>query len=82
MKKRDTSRLSVFELTEEEVHERLQPIADKLTKDLYAKSLPVVFQDDLCPTDYHFIRRYEDGRRFLVLFDVPSGKYKVLKQLA
>ena len=72
---------SVFELSEKEEEARLQAATDKVIKDLYAKGLPMVFQDDRCPTEYHFIQEYEDGRTYLVLFDIPSRDYIFVKDL-
>ncbi len=82
MEKRDTSMLSVFELTDEEEEERLQAAADKLKEEIYAKGLPLVFQDKRCPTNCHFIEAYEDGRINLVLFDIDTREHIFVKKLS
>ena len=70
MATRDTGNLSVFELTAEEEKERLQAVTGRLKKEIYAKGLPILYQDDRCPTDYHFIQEYQDGKTYLVKFDL------------
>ncbi|HMG68067.1 MAG TPA: hypothetical protein VK588_10285 [Chitinophagaceae bacterium] len=72
---------SVFDLTDEEEEERLQAVTDRLRQEIYAKGLPIVYQDDRCPTDNHYIERYEDGRTALVLFDINTRKYIPVKEL-
>ena len=81
MATRDTSNLSVFELTAEEEKERLQAVTERLKKEIYAKGLPMVYQDDRCPTDYHFIEQYQDDKTHLVKFDLWGMKYNRIKRL-
>lgn len=72
---------SVFELTAQEAQERLQAVADQVKRDLYAKGLPISYQDERCPTKDHYIHEYEDGRTVLVKLDIPGYKYIPVKEL-
>ena len=81
MATRDTSNLSVFELTTEEEEKRLQDVTERLKKEIYAKGLPIVYQDGRCPTDCHFIEQYQDGKTYLVKFDLWGMKHDRIKRL-
>ncbi|HEY4062018.1 MAG TPA: hypothetical protein VGM30_08965 [Puia sp.] len=72
---------SVFDLTDEEAEERLQIAMDNLKKEIYAKSLPIVYQDKRCPTQKHYIEAYQDGRTVLVRFDIRTREYIFVKEL-
>ena len=80
-KSKDNNFKSVFDLTDKEEEERLQAVTEKLKKEIYAKGLPIVYQDDRCPTESHFIQEYEDGRLHLVLLDIPNRNYIFVKDL-
>jgi hypothetical protein len=78
---KDSNSRSVFDLTDAEEKARLQAVTDKLKKELYAKGLPMVYQDSRCPSENHFIREFEDGRVQLVLLDIPNRNYIFVKDL-
>ena len=80
-KSKDNTPKSVFDLSEKEEGTKLQAAMDRLKKEIYAKGLPIVYQDERCPTDDHYIEAYEDGRIHLVFFDIPTRKYIFVKEL-
>jgi hypothetical protein len=82
MENEDTpDKRSIFDLNAEEREARLRPATDKVVRDLFAKGLPLTYQDDRCLAEDHFIQEYEDGRVHLVSFDIYSRKAIVIKDL-
>ena len=73
---------SIFDLSPGEIEKRMQPRLDELKKELYAKGLPITYQDERCPTEDHYIREYEDGRVHLVVLDVDNNKFVLVKDLS
>ena len=69
---------SIFDLSPEQRAARLQPATDQVKKDIFAAGLPLVYQDDRCPTDSHFIHEYEDGRVYLMLMDTDSRRFSIV----
>jgi len=80
-KSKDNKPKSVFDLSEKEEETRLQGTMDRLKKEIYANGLPIIYQDERCPSEDHYIEAYEDGRIHLVLFDIPTRKYIFVKDL-
>jgi hypothetical protein len=72
---------SIFDLTPEERPARLQPATDQVKKDIFAAGLPLVYQDDRCPTDSYFIHEYEDGRTYLMLMDIDNRTFTFITDL-
>jgi hypothetical protein len=72
---------SIFDLTPEQRAARLQRVTDQVKQATFAKGLPLVYQDERCPTEDHFIHEYEDGRTYLMILDIDSRKYTLVKDL-
>jgi hypothetical protein len=72
---------SIFDLNPEQRAARLQPATDQVKKDIFAAGLPLVYQDDHCPTESYFIHEYEDGRTYLMLMDMDTRTFTLIKDL-
>jgi len=72
---------SIFELSDEEAAARFQKTLDKLMKELFAKGLPISYQDDRCNADDLFIHEYEDGRLHLVRISADGQSHTLVKDL-
>jgi hypothetical protein len=71
----------IFGLDPAQLAKRLQPGVDAIKQKRFSKGLPLVYQDDRCPTERHYIHEYEDGRTYLMLFDANSREYTLIKDL-
>ena len=76
-----TDHRSIFDLSPEEMNDRFQKRLSELRKELFAKGLPITYQDERCPTDDHFIREFEGGTAFLAFFDVDKHEFIPIRQL-
>jgi hypothetical protein len=72
---------SVFDLTPGQEAARLQPVTDQVKADIFAHGLPLVYQDERCPTDDYFIHEYEDGRIYLMLLKDGTREFELVKDL-
>ncbi len=72
---------SVFELTQEDLDVRLLPLMNDAIAKRYDKGLPVSYRDDRCPTAWHFIHEYADGKKFLVQLDEATRDFGTIQQL-
>ena len=75
-------RRSIFNLTSEEAEQRLQPRLEELKKELFAKGLPITYQDERCPTEDHYIQEYADGSVHLAVFDEETKEFKFVKDIS
>ena len=58
---RDIHTVSICELTQEELRERLRPVAEAEKKEKFAKGGYFTYYDPLvCPTSSHFVHEYGD----------------------
>ena len=71
--------LSVFDLTPGQEAARLQPATDQVKADIFAHGLPLVYQDERCPTDDYFIHEYEDGRVYLMLMKDGTREFELVR---
>jgi len=74
-----TVKKSVFEMTPEEIHERLKPIAIKAKQDALDEGSWFSYRNELCSEDDMFIHEFKDGRKELIQIGDETGKFKVLK---
>ena len=74
-------KLSIFDLTPEQEAARLQPATDQVKATIFAHGLPLVYQDERCPTDDYFIHEYEDGRVYLMLLKDGTREFEQIKDL-
>jgi hypothetical protein len=72
---------SIFDLTPEEREAGLKVGTAAAVAAAFEKGLPVAYRDERCPSVNHFVHEYADGRQFLVLLDVDTGKEEVIKEL-
>jgi hypothetical protein len=72
---------SVFDISRKELNERFRRRLKELKGELFAKGLPLTYQDDCCPTNDFFIREYEDGTTFLAVFDRDKLEFIPVSQL-
>lgn len=69
---------SVFELSDEELQERLRPTFEAVKQQKFAKGGYITYHDPvLCPTDDHMIHEYRDRKELVKLDD--NGKASLVK---
>ena len=72
--------VSIFDLSQDELRERLRPTAEKIKKEAFAKNSYLPYYDPLvCPTTAHAVHEYRD-RKELIWVD-NTGKEHFVKTL-
>jgi hypothetical protein len=71
----------IFNLTQEELDQRLEPIVKQLIKDSFAKAGFILYRDNNCVTDADFIRKYDDGQKELVRMDRQTMEFKLIRKI-
>jgi hypothetical protein len=66
----------------ERLKARLRQAGDQVRRDFFEKGMPLTYQDERCPTEDYFILEYDDGRIHLVHFEIYTGKFTLIKNLA
>jgi len=72
---------SILDLSEEEIEERFRHRLEGLKNEIFAKGLPLTYQDERCSTPDFFIREYEDGRTFLAILDRDKLEFDSIRRL-
>ena len=71
--------LPIIDLTEEELRERLRPIAEEVTKRTWAKNGYLTYYDEtLCPDNSYSIHEYRDRKELVKLENGQSRLVKLL----
>jgi len=77
---KDLCLISVFDLSDEELTERLRPAYEKIKQEAFAKNSYLTYYDPLnCPTSAHAVHEYRD-RKELMWVD-SAGKEHFVKTL-
>jgi len=77
---KDLRLISVFELSDEELTERLRPAYEKIKQEAFAKNSYLTYYDPLnCPSTAHAVHEYRD-RKELMWID-NDGKEHFVKTL-
>jgi len=77
---RDLRSVPIFELSDEELRERLRPAYEKIKQEAFAKNSYLTYYDPLvCPTSAHAVHEYRD-RKELMWID-HTGKEHFVKIL-
>ena len=77
---KDLRSISIFELSDEELRERLRPTSERIKQEAFAKNSYLPYYDPLvCPTTAHSVHEYRD-RKELIWVD-NTGKEHFLKTL-
>ncbi len=77
---KDLSLISVFDLSDEELTERLRPAYEKIKQEAFAKNSYLTYYDPLnCPSTAHAVHEYRD-RKELMWID-SDGKEHFVKTL-
>jgi hypothetical protein len=72
--------VSIFDLSQEELRERLRPTSERIKQEAFAKNSYFTYYDpSVCPTTAHAIHEYRD-RKELMRVD-PNGKEHFVKTL-
>ncbi len=66
----------------EQLEARLRKAGDQVRRDFFERGGPLTYQDERCPTEDYFIQEYEDGRIHLMHFEIYTGKFTLIKNLA
>ncbi len=77
---KDLRSVPIFELSDEELRERLRPAYEKIKQEAFAKNSYLTYYDPLvCPTSAHAVHEYRD-RKELIWVD-HNGKENFVKTL-
>lgn len=71
----------LFDLTPNEITNRLQSVVMNVLSERKAQNLPVVYKNSLCIGRNQFIHEYPDGRKFLIRQNRNNSEEKVIRQL-
>lgn len=73
----DLRSVSIFELSEDELRERLRPAYEKIKQEAFAKNSYLTYYDPLvCPTSAHAVHEYHD-RKELMWMDQTGNEHFV-----
>ena len=76
---KDLHSVSIFDLSEEELLERLRPTSEKIKQEAFAKNSYLTYYDPLvCPDTSYAIHEYRDRRELVKL---ENGKALLVKIL-
>lgn len=76
---RDLRSIPIFELSDEELRERLRPAYEKIKQEAFAKDSYLTYYDPLvCPTSAHAVHEYRDRKELVKL---ENGKAHLIKIL-
>jgi hypothetical protein len=70
---------SILEMTPEEIHEHLKPIAQKAKQEALDSGSWYSYRNELCVEPDMFIHEFKDGRKELIKLGNQTGEFKVLK---
>ncbi|MDO3628158.1 hypothetical protein Q3A68_18265 [Mucilaginibacter sp. BT774] len=77
---KDLRSVPIFELSDEQLRERLRPAYEKIKQEAFAKNSYLTYFDPLvCPTNAHAVHEYRD-RKELIWMD-HTGKEHFVKTL-
>jgi hypothetical protein len=75
-----SSRKSVFEMSAEELRERVAPVAERIKKEAWAKNSYVTYFDEkLCPSTVFMVHEYSDRKELVRI--KPNGETQFIKTL-
>lgn len=74
-----TAKKSIFEMSPEEIHDHLKPMAEKLKQTALDSGSWYSYRNELCVEPDMFIHEFKDGRKELIQLGDETGKFKVLK---
>jgi len=72
----------IFELTDQERHDRLMPVLLEELRRTAAMNLPIIYLNKDCTQKNHFIHEYPDGRKYLIEINCENSVETILKVLA
>ncbi|HEY4198445.1 MAG TPA: hypothetical protein VGM63_23055 [Mucilaginibacter sp.] len=76
----DLRSVSIFELSDEQLRERLRPAYEAMTQKAFANDSYITYYDPaVCPTNLHMVHEYRD-RKELVRLD-ENGKALFLRNI-
>ena len=77
---KDLRSVPIFELSDEELRERLRPAYEKIKQEAFAKNSYLTYYDPLiCPTRAHAVHEYRDRKELMWMDD--NGKEHFVKTL-
>jgi hypothetical protein len=76
---RDLHSVSIFDLSEEELRERLRPTSEKIKREAFAKNSYLTYYDPLvCPDTTYAVHEYRDRKELVKLENGKSHLVKIL----
>ena len=76
---KDLRSISIFELSDEELRERLRPTSERIKQEAFAKNSYLTYYDKaLCPDTTYAIHEYRDRKELVKL---ENGKAHLVKLL-
>lgn len=66
----DLNSMSIFELSDEQLRERLHPAYEAMKMDAFSKGSYITYSDpSLCPTTSHMVHEYSDRKELIWMDD-------------
>ena len=66
----DLDSMSIFDLSEEQLRERLRPAYEAMKQKAFAKGNYITYHDpSVCPTSSHFVHEYSDRKELIWMDD-------------
>ena len=72
---------SVFDMTQEELDKRFNPVINRLVSEQFANVGYVLYQDEQCDRENVFVREYSNGRKELVRMGDEPLQYEVIREI-
>ena len=76
-----TRQKQVFEMTGQELYDRLKETLDKELKLMAEKNVPRVYRNELCVKPNQFIHAYPNGKKFLIEQNQINSEETILREL-
>lgn len=72
----------IFELTDQERHDRLMPVLLEELRRTAAMNLPIIYRNKHCLQRNHFVHEYPDGRKYLMKFNCENSTTTIIQVLS
>jgi hypothetical protein len=77
----DTNNKSKFDLSAQELEQKLSQKTDLVNKEALDQGLYISYRDHHCVNPDQFVHEYKDGRKELIRINSQTGKEEFLKNL-
>jgi hypothetical protein len=74
-----TAKKSIIDMSPEEIHELLKPVAEKAKQDALDNGAWFSYKNEMCTEPDMFIHEFKDGHKELIKLGNETGVYTILK---